>query len=150
MLFYTILVAAVALARCDNLYTVTEEAWFEVKVEDMDGPGQDYTGRFTIALFGEAAPMTVLNFISITKGYKQRETSLAYKGSIVHRIVRDFVIQMGDVTKGDGTGGRSIFGERFTDEEFLLSHRSAGWVSARVIDTCKTITRCMELSFRKS
>ena len=41
----------------------------------------------------------------------------------------DFIIQMGDITVGDGSGGRSIFGERFNDEEFILSHRSAGWVA---------------------
>merc|ERR1712150_417360 len=52
-----------------------------------------------------------------------------YKGSIVHRIVQDFVIQMGDVTRGDGSGGKSIFGERFNDEDFILSHRSPGWVA---------------------
>ena len=56
-------------------YTVTEEAWFEVEVKDLDGPGQDYMGRFTIALFGESAPMTVMNFVAITKGYKRGDVS---------------------------------------------------------------------------
>merc|ERR1712150_93216 len=53
----------------------------------------------------------------------------SYKKSVVHRVVPDFVIQMGDITVGDGTGGRSIFGERFNDEEFILSHRAPGWVA---------------------
>jgi len=128
MLFLVSLLAALAIGYCDK-YTVTEEAWFEVEVKDMDGPGQDYKGRFTIALFGDTAPMTVLNFASITKGYKRGENKLAYKGSNVHRIVPDFVLQMGDVTNGDGTGGRSVFGERFNDEEFILSHRAPGWVA---------------------
>ena len=39
------------------------------------------------------------------------------------------ILQMGDITEGDGTGGKSIFGEKFNDEEFVLSHRSDGWVS---------------------
>ena len=52
-------------------YTVTQEAWFDVEVRDLDGPGQDYTGRFTIALFGETAPMTSMNFAAIAKGYKK-------------------------------------------------------------------------------
>ena len=123
------LLAVLSMGFCDQ-YTVTEEAWFEVEVKDMDGPGEDYKGRFTIALFGEAAPMTVLNFATITKGFKLgKEEELHYKNSPVHRIVQDFVIQMGDVTTGDGTGGRSIYGERFSDEEFVLSHRSPGWVA---------------------
>ena len=131
MLFALSCLALVAVGYSDeeNKYMVTEEAWFEVKVEDMDGPGNDFTGRFTLALFGEAAPMTVLNFASITKGYKSKDNQLHYKDSPIHRIVPDFVVQMGDVTKGDGTGGRSIFGERFNDEEFILSHRSPGWVA---------------------
>ena len=90
---------------------------------------QDYTGRFTIALFGEAAPMTAMNFASITKGYKKGREMLHYKNTPIHRIVPDFVLQMGDITIGDGTGGKSIYGERFDDEDFTLSHRSPGWVS---------------------
>jgi len=109
--------------------TVTEEVWFEVEVKDMDGPGEDYKGRFTVSLFGEAAPMTVMNFVAIARGYNFRGEKLAYKGSKVHRIVPDFVIQMGDITTGDGTGGKSIYGQRFNDEPFVLSHRSAGWIA---------------------
>lgn len=122
---------AVAAAADDHKsnYTVTHEAWFELEVKDMDGPGDHYRGKFTIGLFGEVAPMTVLNFVSLARGYKTKNAKLHYKGSPVHRVVRDFVIQMGDVTKGDGTGGTSIYGTRFNDEPFVLSHRSPGWVS---------------------
>jgi len=120
--------AMLSLSYAGN-YTVTDEAWFEVEVRNLDGPGQDYRGHFTIALFGETAPMTVMNFVALTKGYSKGNNNLKYKGTIIHRIVQDFVIQMGDVTTGDGTGGRSIFGERFNDEDFILSHRSTGWVA---------------------
>lgn len=123
-----LLAVLLGLARAGK-YTVTQEAWFEVEVKDLDGPGEHYVGRFTIALFGESAPMTSLNFASITKGYKKGRSNLHYKNSPIHRIVPDFVIQMGDITTGDGTGGRSIYGERFNDEEFILSHRSPGWVA---------------------
>jgi len=110
-------------------YTVTDEAWFEVETDDVDGKGTPFTGRFTIALFGETAPMTVMNFVSIVKGYKRGNEFLHYKGTPIHRIVPDFVLQMGDITIGDGTGGKSIFGPKFNDEEFILSHRAPGWVS---------------------
>ncbi len=68
-------VAMLTLAQAGK-YTVTEEAWFEVEVKDMDGPGLDYTGRFTVALFGETAPMTTMNFAAITKGYKKSKVRI--------------------------------------------------------------------------
>ena len=128
LLLVTVAFSAVSLANCGN-FTVTEEAWFDVEVKDLDGAGEDFKGRFTVALFGETAPMTVMNFAALTKGYKKGDLKLAYKNTKIHRIVPDFVLQMGDITVGDGTGGRSIFGERFNDEEFILSHRSPGWVA---------------------
>ena len=70
MIFPVFGLTLLAIAQASK-YTVTEEAWFEVEVSDLDGPGEDYVGRFTIALFGETAPMTVMNFASITKGYKK-------------------------------------------------------------------------------
>ena len=127
-LFLAVTLTLIGLCTCDK-YTVTDEVWFEVEVKDMDGPGQDYRGRFTVAVFGETAPMTALNFVSIAKGYKRGNKTLHYKGTPVHRIVQDFVVQMGDVTDGDGTGGSSIYGEKFNDEEFVLSHRAAGWLA---------------------
>merc|ERR1712227_734558 len=93
-----------------------------------------------------------MNFAAITRGYEQgkqvvgrlgksikesqvqiekkwKPEKLHYKGTTVHRIVPDFVLQMGDIVDGDGTGGRSIFGKLFNDEQFILSHRGAGWVA---------------------
>ena len=127
-LFVAALLSVLATAYCGN-HTVTDEVWFNVEIKDLDGPGEDYTGRFVIAVFGEAAPMTSLNFVSIARGYKRGNEKLSYKNTKIHRIVPDFVIQMGDITVGDGTGGKSIFGDRFNDEDFILSHRSAGWVA---------------------
>jgi cyclophilin family peptidyl-prolyl cis-trans isomerase len=127
MLWSLLLVLPCVLA---GEYTVTQEAWFEIEVADIDGPGTSYSGRFVIALFGETAPMTVLNFASITKGYQRGdENKLHYKNTTIHRIVPDFVVQMGDVTVGDGTGSRSIYGDNFIDENFALSHRAPGWVA---------------------
>jgi len=128
LLLTTVLLASGHLVAAGN-FTVTHEAWFEVEVRDMDGPGEDFRGRFTVALFGETVPMTTLNFASLVGGHKIKGQKLSYKGTHVHRIVKDFVVQMGDVTSGDGTGSISIYGERFNDENFVLSHRSAGWVA---------------------
>jgi peptidyl-prolyl cis-trans isomerase B (cyclophilin B) len=121
--------------------TVTEEAWFEVEVKNFEGKDHHYRGRFTVALFGDIAPLTVLNFISLVKGYKRQKVSihqipnvnvyetLTYRNTPIHRIVPDFLIQMGDIVKGDGTSGTSIYGPKFNDEEFILSHKTPGIVS---------------------
>lgn len=123
------LCAVFALGHCNKNYTVTEEVWFDVEVRDLDGPGDDYRGRFVVGVFGDTCPMTSMNFASIAKGFKIGETKLHYKNSKVHRIVPDFLLQMGDVTVGDGTGGRSIYGDKFVDENFIISHRGFGIVS---------------------
>ena len=128
VLLLTALCGSVKLCTAGD-YTVTDEAWFDVEVADYSGEGETYSGRIEVALFGEAAPMTVLNFLAITRGYTKDEEILSYQGTTVHRIVQDFLIQMGDITNGDGTGGRSIYGERFNDESFTLSHVSPGWMA---------------------
>jgi len=129
LLTATMLILASGHLVAAGNFTVTHEAWLEVEVRDMDGPGEDFRGRFTIALFGDTVPMTTLNFASLITGHKIKGQKVSYKGTHVHRIVKDFVVQMGDVTSGDGTGSVSIYGERFNDENFVLSHRSAGWVA---------------------
>ena len=73
-LFVLSVFAVLSLGYCGN-FTVTEEAWFDVEVKDLDGPGDDFRGRFVIGLFGETAPMTAMNFAAIAKGFKRGRVS---------------------------------------------------------------------------
>jgi len=79
-------------------------------------------GRVELGLFGGVAPKTVANF----KGLVEGQSFGGYKGSKVHRVVPGFVIQGGDFTMGNGTGGRSIYGRNFPDENFDLKFFGKG------------------------
>ena len=68
-------VAVVRGSPGESNHTVTAEAWFDIEIKDYDGPGEDYRGRFVIALFGKTVPMTVMNFASIAKGFERKKES---------------------------------------------------------------------------
>jgi len=107
--------------------TVTHKVFFDIKI------GDEEVQRVTIGLFGEDVPKTVKNFVELCKGDSDKKASsgqaLAYKGSKFHRIIPNFMIQGGDFTRGDGTGGESIYGAKFADENFKLKHTGAGFLS---------------------
>lgn len=74
-------------------------------------------------MFGKAVPKTVENFVTLCQGnLNDNGQQLTYQGSTFHRIIPNFMIQGGDFTRGDGTGGRAIWGQKFNDENFKLKH----------------------------
>ncbi|UJR38099.1 hypothetical protein I4U23_030779 [Adineta vaga] len=111
-------------------YTITHEATFNIVIKDNAYTSDVISkGKVIIGLFGDIVPMTVLNFVTITNGMVRSNTNYTYNNVPIHRIVKDFCIQTGDFINRDGTGSASIYGANFVDENFRLSHRSAGWVS---------------------
>jgi peptidylprolyl isomerase len=120
------LASSVLMAESPSKGKVTSKVYFDVSI------GNEDAGRIVMGLFGEDVPRTAENFRSLCTGEKgmgKLGKPLHFKGSIFHRVIPQFMLQGGDFTNANGTGGESIYGEKFQDEAFKFQHDAPGLLS---------------------
>jgi len=100
-----------------NISNEKKNVYFDIGID-----GNNYDKRIEIQLFDNIVPKTCKNFRELCLTKK-------FKNSFFHRVIKDFMLQGGDFTNHDGTGGYSIYGDKFEDENFSIKHTEAGLLS---------------------
>ncbi|EEC03460.1 putative cyclophilin type peptidyl-prolyl cis-trans isomerase [Ixodes scapularis] len=108
-----------ATAETEDKAKANPQVYFDVSVD-----GQE-VGRVRILLYKDVVPLTAENFRCLCT----HEKGFGFKKSTFHRIIPGFMCQGGDITNHNGTGGRSIYGKKFDDENFELKHTGPGMLS---------------------
>ncbi|KAL5341258.1 cyclophilin-like domain-containing protein [Aspergillus crustosus] len=103
---------------------MSSQVYFDIQYAPV-GTSAPKTARVKFNLFDDVVPKTAKNFRELCL----KPQGEGYKGSSFHRIIPQFMLQGGDFTRGNGTGGRSIYGEKFADENFQLKHTKPGILS---------------------
>jgi len=98
---------------------VTHKVYFYISIDGREAECVE------IGLFGDVVPHTIQNFYELAT----HENGFGYKGSIFHRVIGGFMMQGGDFVNGNGTGSKSIYGDRFADENFTIKHTERGLLS---------------------
>ncbi|KUO11593.1 peptidylprolyl isomerase [Streptomyces sp. DSM 15324] len=98
---------------------MSENVYFDITIND------EPAGRIVFKLYDDVVPKTARNFRELATG----QHGFGYAGSSFHRVIPAFMLQGGDFTAGNGTGGKSIYGEKFADENFELKHTKPGLLS---------------------
>ncbi|MFJ9447944.1 peptidylprolyl isomerase [Kitasatospora sp. NPDC101235] len=98
---------------------MASNVFFDITIND------EPAGRIVFKLFDEVVPKTARNFRELATG----QNGFGYEGSGFHRVIPAFMLQGGDFTNHNGTGGKSIYGEKFADENFQLKHDRPGLLS---------------------
>jgi cyclophilin family peptidyl-prolyl cis-trans isomerase len=106
-----------------NIEDTSLNPYFDIRIGDEDA------GRIIFQLFDDETPMTCKNFRHLCAQGLFKKDKPAYQDVSFHRVIKDFMIQGGDITRGDGTGGFSIYGDQFDDENFNLTHNQPGMLS---------------------